>query len=147
MISIAIKFDNYQMTKMLLDKGANVNHDGGYLLCVACRSGNSAIVQLLLNAGIHYCKNIYGSLVEDCIYSDNIDSLKLLIEFDIVNMINENYGSVRNKCLEHKSKNIIQFIIDHYPEIVIDIRIKKRDIKKYNFIKMLINRNIIDVAD
>jgi ankyrin repeat protein len=158
-LDYGIDTKDYQMVKLLLDMGANM--DNGFFLSNTCENNNSEIVELLLKEGID-CNEHFDTLVESCIYNDNGNNLSLLIEYGIIQiqMITnqEIYFEDTNKymliwdaCLEKKKKNILEFIINHYPEIIPnDINtslIEQQYIQKYNFIKMLINRNLIDVPD
>jgi len=145
-----IQKNNIEVVRLLLDMGSNPNIDGGAPLIYACSITNYKMVELLLNEGIDYDKERYGTLIDDCIYNDDVDSLKLLIQFDIIDIINDEcYESPWKICLRHKALNMIEFIIDNYPEMIHDneTHIRQEDIDKYNFIKMLVDRNLIDVAD
>lgn len=156
----------YQLTKLLLDMNANININNGIALFFACMYNENEITELLLNKGIHYqpIDNDYNEIIMLCIKNDNSYNLELLTEHDIIKIIANqklnfmDYGTkqifnlvIFDTCLKHKSKNIIEFLIDNHPEIIpedIDESlIKQKDIRKYNFIKMLINRNLIDVPD
>jgi ankyrin repeat protein len=153
---IAVTMNHYQIAKILLNRGADINYGRGYLLYRACSNGNGGMIELLLNEGINYNKEHLGSLIGFCIHNDNVNDLKLLIQHDIINVIDEQYydifwqkKSAWKTCIENKAKNILEFIIENYPEIIQydNIHIREEDINKYNFIKMLINRNLIDIAD
>jgi len=158
-IRLAIKLNKYEITKILIDHNANIDHSYGILLHFACVRGHNEIVGLLLNEGINYNKEIYGSLIEPCISNDDVDSLRLLIQFNLEELtVDENIRlksdyeeTIWDACLEYKAKNIIEFIINNYseiiPENINEFPIKQQDIQTYNFIKMLINRNFIDVPD
>lgn len=73
--------------------------------------------------------------------------MELLIQYNIINV--DNNESIFYQCLKRKAKNILEFIINNYPEIIHTITISstKKNIRIYRFIKMLINRNIIDIPD
>jgi ankyrin repeat protein len=156
----AVASNNYSIVKLLSEKDGNINSNKGYLLRRACKSGYSEIIELLLNEGINYTKNKNSSLIAWCIYNDDIDSLRLLIQYNIEKLTIEQHirfdfdydgGSIWDICLKYKAKNILEFIINHYPKIIPKdfdkLSIKQKDIQKYNFIKMLINKNLIDVPD
>lgn len=154
LIYIAVCNDSLQMVKMLLERGADINEEGGYLLYVAYECDSNEMIELLLNEGIKY-DSIHGSLIGWCICRDDVDSLKLLIEFDIekptsgksITFEGEQL-SIWKMCLRSKATTILEFIINSYHHVIPNkLSVKKKDIKKYNFIKMLINRNLTDVAD
>jgi len=154
---INIEQNNIGEVIRLLNEGADINYQDGYLLYIACQCGYHEIIKILLNEGINYDKQWFGSLLGYCICHDDVDSLKLLIQFDLVNIVDDKYfindynwqqKSIQDLCIEKRAKNIFEFIIDNYPEIIPnDIHICKEDIQKYSFIKMLINRDFIDVPD
>jgi hypothetical protein len=101
-----------------------------------------------------------NEVIKLCICNDDIDNLKLLIQYDTIQLvanqtiyfytINEEL-LIWNACLKMRAKNILEFIVNHCPEIIpndIDTSsIEQKDIQKYNFIKMLINRNLIDIPN
>jgi len=153
----SIQSNDYPMTKLLLSMNANINIKEGFLLYLACDKGHYEIVELLLNEGINYT-DTYNLLIQLCIQNDDDISLVLLVQHNIVKIIidqkfylveiNE-WISLFDVCLRNKAKKILQFIIDNYPEITPNhpLLVKQKTVKKYRFIKMLIDRNIIDVAD
>jgi hypothetical protein len=145
-----------RMIKLLLDRGAIMY---GVVLCNACDTNNSEIVELLLKEGINY-NGIPDTLINICIFNDDSNSLSLLIQYDIVQItINQKiffreinkYMTIWNICLKKKKKNMLEFIMNNHPEIIPKIinksYIKRKDIQKYNFVKMLINRNLIDIPN
>jgi len=156
-LMFAIMSKNYELTKLLIDNDADVDVHDGILLMIACERPDCEIkiIELLLQRGISYGYDI--DALEFCILNDNVDALKLLLQYDAVKMIpddiflyNDEHGyvSIYKKCILVKAVNVLEFIINNYPEIIPDNTfIKDKDIKKYNFIKMLINKNIIDIAD
>jgi hypothetical protein len=44
---------------------------------------------------------------------------------------------------------MIEYLINNYPETIPNniLSVQKDDIHKYNFVKMLVTRNLIDIAD
>jgi len=159
----SLKYNYCDMTKLLIYMGANVNIDNNNLLYIVCDIGNSEMVELLLCSGINFNGDTQ-QIIASCIINDDINSLKLLIQYDIIELIpdekfyfykintlvnDEMKISIWNACIYIKAKNIMEFIINYYPEIIAndDTNVKKEDINKYNFIRILINRNLIDVPD
>jgi ankyrin repeat protein len=154
LIYTAVCNDSLQMVKMLLERGADINEEGGYLLYVAYECDFDDMIKLLLSEGIKYDSS-HGSLIGWCICHDDVDSLKLLIEFDIgkptsgksITFEGEQL-SIWKMCLRSKATKVLEFIINNYHHVIPNkLSVKKKDIKKYNFIKMLMNRNLVDVAD
>lgn len=155
----SVETGSLEITKLLLDRGTDINYNHGYLLYFACKYISYDMVELLLKEGIQYDRQTHGSLIGFCIVSDDIDSLKILIHFNIIHMIEDEYFdidddiytddiSIWDACVKYQSENILEFVINNYQQLVPNnIHIRKKYIKKYNFIKMLVNRNIIDVAD
>jgi hypothetical protein len=155
----AVNHNHFEIIKLLIDEGTDININRGALLYAACVHNNSETVDLLLNEGIqYYDKN--NDIINICIYSDNIDILKSLIQYDIVivtphhNIYIEECDmdtTIFDACLILKRNNMLQFFITHYPEIIPEninkSFVHEYDIKKYNFIKMLISKNIIDLPD
>jgi ankyrin repeat protein len=55
-LTIATKTGQYEMAKLLLDKGTEVNTQGGFYgnaLNAASSEGHEQVVKMLLNAGAH----------------------------------------------------------------------------------------------
>jgi ankyrin repeat protein len=153
----AVKFSSYDVVKLLIDVGANVNVMHGYLICEASERNNHEIMELLIKEGIHY-NDQYDILIEQCINRDDIHSLKLFIEHDIVKITTnelryhrvDDYLLFFEECINTRAKNMLEFIIINYPHIISNNAgslIEQTDIKKYNFMKMLVERNLIDIAD
>lgn len=65
---------------MLIDKNADININGGFLLNHAC--GNSEIIQLLINEGINYDRN--DEIIQICVQNDDDHSLAILMQHDII---------------------------------------------------------------
>jgi ankyrin repeat protein len=158
----SIECGNYEITKLLIDMGADVNINFGYGLMTACRQGNNDIIRLLVEEGIQFDKEHFNpsDLIGQCICHDDVDSLILLINHGIVEIIPHDdlyieriydYATIWNACMELRTKNILEFIIDNYPDVIPNninkSLVNRKDKKKYNFIKMLINRNFIDIPD
>jgi len=159
-IKAAIDRDNYQLVKLLVDRGANIDHYANDLLHIACC--NDEIVKLLLDEKIKYINGDQYStnLFDACLYHDNSYSLLMLIEYNMIRItadkviyfhIDDSFFSIFDVSLRTKKKNVLEFLLNNYPQIVpndIDrTLIKEEDITTYNFIKMLVNRNLIDLQD
>jgi len=154
----SIKENYYELTKLLINENANININEGSLLVTACGSGNSDIVKLLLDNGINY-NGKDSDLIRMCIYNDDSHSLAILIQNNMAKIFPKKticmYGNINllifDACVLFQAANILQFIIDNYPKIIPNnihkSLIKQKDVQKYNFIKMLINRNLIDIPD
>lgn len=154
-IYVAIHTNNYEITKLLLDRGININNDG-YFIVLACEKGHHEIMELLLKSGLKYNTKTRGSLLGHCVIYDDIIGLKLLIQYGIEKFtplkkiwFDDQKKSLWDICLQRKTINILEFIISDYPHIIPNnnILIEQEDIQKYNFVKMLINKNLIDIAD
>lgn len=150
----SIKKGNYELTKLLLENGAVINEGLGFFLLHACRHNHDDIVQLLLDNNIKYGKK-YELLITACMINDNTNNLILLTQCGIIQNLEIYFVNrithILEQCLRRKTPNILQFIIDKYPELVLNnidcTLVKEIDIHKYKFLKMLIDRNIIDIAD
>jgi len=154
-LASAIELGHYEIIKLLVDKGADINVHDGYFLYLACENNHGEIMELLLSEGIHY-KGRTDSIIGECISNDDSRSLSLLIQYHIVKIVSNQeiwnadyeFMTMWDACLVYKATNVIQFIIDNYYHIIPECsKIKQRFIKKYNFIRMLISRDIIDIAD
>ena len=77
---------NEAVVKLLLDKGAGLNAEGGYnegnALITASVHGNEAIVKLLLEegAGVNVEGGIYGNALQAASYNENVAIVELLLE-------------------------------------------------------------------
>jgi hypothetical protein len=153
-IEYAIESNNFELAKVLIDMGAEI------YICQFLRTAyvSNEFFELLLNEGIRY--DIDTELIEMCLTNDNDQILALLIRYDIIKIIpnqqiylyaTNEFLSIMDACLRFKAKKILEFFIHNYSEIIPSTinksLFKRKDIKKHNFIKMLINRNIIDIAD
>jgi len=159
-LEYAICEDYVELAKTLIYHGANINIRNGDLLLIACHCNkNNEIVELLLKEGINYVDNP-NILIEDCVYMDDDHALTLLIQYNMVTIDVDTkiYTYDRTEilhifdaCVAFKSKNILQLLIDNYPEIIPrninKTSVNGKDVKKYKFIKMLINKNIVDIPD
>lgn len=142
----SINLHLYDMAKLLIDYNADINNSD--FLFAACNSNQSEIVELLLDNGCE-CGLIVFELIDICSGNDDIESIKLFIKhgFEF-----EYYADcLVEPCLENKEINMLQFIIENYLDAIIDEDISKyinkSKIRKYHFIKMLIDRQIIDLPD
>jgi ankyrin repeat protein len=145
----------YDMTKLLIDKGANiyaVNLTDRTAISCACRYKHLNIVELLFQEGAqlnNYDNYRLSEMIRVCIENDDVECLQILIEhglkIDEFNSLNESFD------LRTKKKNILEFILDNYPDVIknhdIEIDISDKDINKYHFIKMLVERQFIDLPD
>jgi hypothetical protein len=92
--------------------------------------------------------NDFGSFyfVKCCIYGDNIDSLKLGIEYGVD--FDEHVEYAFDKSIRKHKINTLEFILDNYTNPTLNnIPLPDIDISKYRFIKMLIDRNILDLPN
>jgi ankyrin repeat protein len=157
----------YEITELLIDRGANINHQDKsqqYPIYYASLKGHSRIIELLFEKGAILKKernmdDIYHfSFFSDCIFYDDVQTLKLLVEhgldldkhifwaFDV--LINERYDESNKHIRKANSKNILEYILCNYPEEHPDnVYIIRKDMNKYKFIKMLVDRNMIDLPD
>jgi len=143
---------DYNIIKLLINEGANINVFVGGMspLTCACKHGYAHIMELLFQEGAtldDYADFYSLSLIYFCLNNDNIESLKLLIQhgFDFDGFLSNSIV----QSLKCQKKNILEFIINNYPDAVKnhEITIKQKNIKKYLFIKMLIDREVIDVSN
>ena len=77
----AIREDNREMLKLLLENGANLNYEGeeGYPLENACITGNPENITLLLQYGADVEKAGDGAMWS-AVSSMNLDAIKILAE-------------------------------------------------------------------
>jgi hypothetical protein len=86
-------------------------------------------------------------LMHHCCYADDIEMLKSLItygfKFDICG------STILNICIDNERKNILEFILQNYPDLIRNYQpmADKEQINKYHFIKMLVDRELIDIPD
>jgi ankyrin repeat protein len=139
-LDISVGENLYEMSKFLLDR-MTIKKNNAYPLTVACENSNAKLVELLLNAGIR----IYRDAYEWTVINDDVEILRLLIdhseEIDIDDIL---FGE------EPVKKNILEFMVSQFPdEIHKNIRklTNQKNINTYKFIKMLVHREIIDIAD
>lgn len=140
----------YEIAKLLIDKGAVITDKNYelYLVDWACQYGHNHIMELLFDNGITLDDCCEINLIKSFMENDDVESFKLLIRHGLKFDTPNNNIYIMDKCLEFKKINILQFIADNYLETIPNnIRIVDEFIKKYHFIKMLINRQIIDIAD
>lgn len=147
----SIDLGHYEITKVLLDYGANININNGILLNTACDRDNMEIVELLLKEGIAINKTDIVPIIY-CVQNDNVDMLKLLIEYNYFTIDKNLVRKIWNVCIKtNNRKNILEYIVDNHinliPKPIRLSSINKNTVKKYNFIGMLVNRNLIDIQD
>ena len=138
----------YDMTKLLLDSGANINVDNSAALLYACVCERSHIVKLLLDEGINTGnKHFQKELFFESLYNDDVETMMILMEHGLDADINYIFKG----CIALHKQNILQFITNNYPEVIenitVDLYNQQKKINIYRFIKMLIDREIIDIAD
>jgi hypothetical protein len=155
----AIMSESCVTVKLLIDMGADININHGYFLCDTCRYGYGEITLLLIKEGIIFDTKKYNPilLINLCIPNDDVDSLVALIQHDILKITsnemlyypryNESM-SISDACLRFKAKKILEFLINNHREIIPNkLLVKTNHIEKYNFIKMLIDKNLLDIPD
>jgi ankyrin repeat protein len=141
----------YEMTKFLLDNGANINATYRYNcpIIYACLNDHIHILELLLERGANIENNdiINDNIINSCFIKDSIESLKLLIKHGFT--FDTYIQNAFTKSVKYKSKNILQFILDNYSQNILNknIFVGQKNIKKYRFIRMLVDREIIDLPD
>lgn len=97
-------------------------------------------------------------MILDCIIDNDAESLKLLtdnglnfdksIEYVFDMLIRERYIADNYDTRKRNQNNIIEFLLDNYPDIRLNnIFVHQEDINKYKFIKMLVNKNMLDLPD
>jgi hypothetical protein len=115
------------------------------------------IIEFLLEKGICYNWKYY-SIVTYCIRDDNHHILALLVQRGIVKLLpNKTFYfdieliTIWDFCIKWQRKNVLEYIINNHPQMIPDVILKllleQKSLDKYNFIKMLIDRNIIDIPD
>jgi len=141
---------HYEITELLLERGANINAISEYNetpLTLACKSyaDNMRMIEFLLQNGADITLGNPKPIIDSCIEIDKADVLRLLCEHGI--QFDKKY--VLRASIIRKHKNTIEFLLDKYPNITINTRfaIEKSDVHVCQFIKMLIDRELIDIFD
>jgi len=155
----SIESGNYEITKLLVDRNIEINSNHGIALATAFEYNQNEIIELLIKEGATVDSKYKNLLVTSCVKNDNAHSFALLIKYDIINTFTDQIIHVADNevvllfsiCFALRKNEMLEFIIDNCPEITpraLDHSfIEQKDIKKYNFIKMLINRNLLDIVD
>jgi ankyrin repeat protein len=153
---VSITSSEFEITKILVANGINIDAHCGEALEIAYNCNDVETIELLLKEGINYCKDSDELLVA-CIYYDNIETMMLLVFYKIIEIDDLKHyfkswmDEILKACYSEKKINMLEYLITNHKDIVTNdighLSVKTKDIKKYNFIKMLVTRNLIDIAD
>lgn len=94
-LAAAVDQRNEPMIRQLLDRGADVNIDGGYPFLMACQNGNTKLINLLIDAGaeIHVQQGVPGHALRKAAMWGHLEVCKLLVSRRVdVNAQGGKYG-------------------------------------------------------
>ncbi|KAJ7889168.1 hypothetical protein B0H14DRAFT_2562009 [Mycena olivaceomarginata] len=111
---------NNEVVKLLIEKGANLNAQGGRfgnVLQVASITGNKEMVQLLIEKGanVNAQGGEYGNVLQATLMmQENKAVVQLLIDTGAnVNALGGKYGSVLQAACYHKNEAVVRLLIEN----------------------------------
>ena len=106
-----------QLSKLLLDNGADVNAQvgsPGNALQAAVRGDNIEIVRLLLDRGadVNIQKGDRGNALQAAVWNDNIDMVQLLLDRGAdVNAHANSYGNALQVAISRKNTDMVRYLL------------------------------------
>ncbi|RYP70487.1 hypothetical protein DL771_005424 [Monosporascus sp. 5C6A] len=114
---------NEKMVKLLLDRGADVNVQGGnygYVLQAALYSGNEKVVQLLLNKGAEFNVQKYENDLRAAIHSGNEKVVQLLLDKGAgVNLQEGQLGNALQTASSESNEKVVQLLLDNGADVTL----------------------------
>lgn len=151
-LSICADSGFYEMTELLLDNGADINFSGSEAIKIAYSGGHFNIVNLLLERGIEL-EGEAESLSYYCLENDDAEYFEIFFEHGLKIDLKDFF----RKCIVKKKINLIRMILNNFTKIkpkciemlqnYVTYILKPNEINTYRFVKMLISKEMIDIAD
>ncbi|KIK51048.1 hypothetical protein GYMLUDRAFT_252394 [Collybiopsis luxurians FD-317 M1] len=117
-LHVAVNVQNQAIVKLLLEKGANVNAQGGQngtALQAAVTAGNEAILKLLLEKGanVNAQGGQYGTALQAAVAQNNAVIVNILFQKGVdVNVPGGFYGSALQAAAAQDNEAMVQFLLE-----------------------------------
>jgi ankyrin repeat protein len=116
-LTIAAEYGQYEMAKMLLDKGANVNAQGhlGNALQAASAGGHEQVVKMLLDKGadVNARGGVYGNALQAASLGGHEQVVKLLLDKGSdVNARGGVYGNALQAASDRGHEQVVKMLLD-----------------------------------
>ena len=117
-LQLAVSYDNLEATRLLLDKGANVNTQGGKYdsaLQAASRMGNIKVVRLLLDKGadVNTLGGKYGSALQAASWEGSVEVVQLLLDKGAnVNTLGGDFNSALQAASQRGNIKVVRLLLD-----------------------------------